>query len=100
LSDATTNPSLVLAAVSKPEYADIVQEAVDFAQRKLKSASVKEVTALAVDRAVRRVIIRPVNLSSNVSRCSSFRSVLTSPELYLDACQYRWILGLDMTLVL
>ncbi|KAJ7152590.1 hypothetical protein C8R43DRAFT_1067024 [Mycena crocata] len=50
LSDATTNPSLVLAAVSKPEYAHIVQEAVNFARSRLVSASVKEITALALDK--------------------------------------------------
>ncbi|KAJ6590664.1 hypothetical protein DFH09DRAFT_209464 [Mycena vulgaris] len=50
LSDATTNPSLVLAAVSKPEYAAIVREAVQFARGRLPAASVTEMTALAMDR--------------------------------------------------
>ncbi|KAJ7096681.1 transaldolase [Mycena belliarum] len=50
LSDATTNPSLVLAAVSKPEYASIVQEAVQFARQRLPSAAVNDVAALAMDR--------------------------------------------------
>ncbi|KAJ6571677.1 hypothetical protein B0H19DRAFT_1208970 [Mycena capillaripes] len=50
LSDATTNPSLVLAAVSKPDYAHIVQDAVDFARNRLPSGSVRELTALAMDR--------------------------------------------------
>ncbi|KAJ7770451.1 transaldolase [Mycena metata] len=50
LTDATTNPSLVLAAVSKPEYADIVRDAVNFARGRLPSASVREMSALAMDR--------------------------------------------------
>ncbi|KAJ7336247.1 hypothetical protein DFH08DRAFT_878204 [Mycena albidolilacea] len=78
LSDATTNPSLVLAAVSKPEYAHIVQEAVDFAQRKLKSTSVKEVTALAVDRAL-------VQVGVNISRIVPGRvSVSVDPRIGYD----------------
>ncbi|KAJ7637180.1 hypothetical protein FB45DRAFT_908480 [Roridomyces roridus] len=50
LSDATTNPSLVLAAVSKVEYSDIVKDAVDFAKERLPDAKVEDVTALAMDR--------------------------------------------------
>jgi hypothetical protein len=42
----------VLAAVSKREYADIIQDAVHFARFRLPSGSVKDVTALAMDRAV------------------------------------------------
>ncbi|KAJ6484378.1 hypothetical protein C8R47DRAFT_981012 [Mycena vitilis] len=55
LSDATTNPSLVLAAVSKPEYAHIVQDAVNYARARLPSGSVREVTVLAMDRALVQV---------------------------------------------
>jgi transaldolase len=57
LTDATTNPSLVLAAVSKPEYAQIVHDAVNFARSRLPSASVREITALAMDRVVRSTYI-------------------------------------------
>ncbi|KAF7300608.1 Transaldolase [Mycena chlorophos] len=34
LTDATTNPSLVFAAVSKPEYAHLVDDAVEYARRR------------------------------------------------------------------
>lgn len=30
--DATTNPSLILAAVNKPEYQDLIKEAMEYAK--------------------------------------------------------------------
>ncbi|KAJ6631057.1 hypothetical protein B0H10DRAFT_1773741 [Mycena sp. CBHHK59/15] len=58
LSDATTNPSLVLAAVYKQGYVDIVHDAVQFARLGLPSTSVKEITALAMDRLLVQVGVR------------------------------------------
>ncbi|KAF9031587.1 hypothetical protein BJ165DRAFT_1535352 [Panaeolus papilionaceus] len=48
--DATTNPSLVYAAVSKPEYSQLVDEAIQFAQTRLPSGSTEALTQLALDR--------------------------------------------------
>ncbi|CAK5272280.1 unnamed protein product [Mycena citricolor] len=55
LTDATTNPSLVLAAVSKPEYAAIVQDAVNYARGKMPAGSAEETTVLAMDRLLAQV---------------------------------------------
>lgn len=49
--DATTNPSLVLAAVKKPEYAHIVDKAVQYALS--RRDSIEAQTQLALDHLVR-----------------------------------------------
>jgi transaldolase len=46
--DCTTNPSLILKAAQKPEYADLVDEAIAFARR--KSATQEARVAMACDR--------------------------------------------------
>lgn len=46
--DATTNPSLILAASKKPEYAALIDQAVTYA--KSKGGSVDEQVELALDR--------------------------------------------------
>lgn len=46
--DATTNPSLILAASKKPEYAKLIDVAVDYA--KDKGSSKSEKAAIALDR--------------------------------------------------
>ncbi|KAG5359932.1 Transaldolase [Yarrowia sp. C11] len=46
--DATTNPSLILAASKKPEYAKLIDEAVSFA--KTKSSDPKEQVNIALDQ--------------------------------------------------
>ncbi|KAG5363267.1 Transaldolase [Yarrowia sp. B02] len=46
--DATTNPSLILAASKKPEYAKLIDEAVAFA--KTKSSDPKEQVDIALDQ--------------------------------------------------
>lgn len=48
-TDATTNPSLILAAATKPEYQPLVQDAVAYAQKHAKSP--KEQLSLAIDKA-------------------------------------------------
>ena len=48
-TDATTNPSLVFAAVSKPEYADLMDRAVQYAVSCHPSAPQDEKTELAMD---------------------------------------------------
>ena len=47
--DATTNPSLVLAAVSNPEYSFLLGDAVHYARSRLPYSSVEEQTQLALD---------------------------------------------------
>lgn len=46
--DATTNPSLILAASKKPEYAKLIDVAIDYA--KDKGSSKQEKAAIALDR--------------------------------------------------
>ncbi|KAJ7207174.1 hypothetical protein GGX14DRAFT_535387 [Mycena pura] len=78
LMDATTNPSMMFAAASKAEYAHIVQDAVDFALGRRPLASVKEVTALAMDRLLSQV-------TAQIARIVPGRvSVSTDPRLAYD----------------
>lgn len=48
-TDATTNPSLVLAAVSNKEYSFLLDDAVHYAHSRLPNSSVEEQTQLALD---------------------------------------------------
>src|SRR6185295_5886834 len=48
--DATTNPSLITAAAQMPEYADVVDAALRWAEGEAKSADEHKVVGLAVDR--------------------------------------------------
>lgn len=52
-TDATSNPSLVLAAVSQPEYAHHIDRAVAYATKQLRSSSLEEQAILALDHVVR-----------------------------------------------
>ena len=46
--DATTNPSLILAAAKKPEYAKLIDVAVEYGKK--HSGSIEEKTDAALDR--------------------------------------------------
>ena len=48
--DATTNPSLITAAAQMPEYTDVVDAALRWAEGEAKSADEHKVVGLAVDR--------------------------------------------------
>jgi transaldolase len=48
--DATTNPSLITAAAQMPEYRDIVDGALRWAERKAGVAESKRIVGLAIDR--------------------------------------------------
>lgn len=48
--DATTNPSLILAAAKKPEYAKLIDVAIAYAKDKAPSASASEKATIALDR--------------------------------------------------
>jgi transaldolase len=48
--DATTNPSLITAAAQMPEYREIVDEALHWAEKKAGGAESKRIVALAIDR--------------------------------------------------
>ncbi|MEA2625639.1 MAG: transaldolase [Candidatus Binatota bacterium] len=48
--DATTNPSLITAAAQMPEYADVVDGALKWAEGQARRASPKKVVPLALDR--------------------------------------------------
>lgn len=47
-TDATTNPSLILAAVQKPQYRNLIEEAVSYS--KAKAHSIEEQKALLMDK--------------------------------------------------
>lgn len=47
-TDATTNPSLILAAIKKPEYAHLIEESIAYAQSKALSS--KQELSLVLDR--------------------------------------------------
>jgi transaldolase len=73
--DATTNPSLVFAAATKPEYVDLVEQAVDFGkkegqgeQRKLAAA----MDMLAVQFGIEILKIVPRRVSTEVDARLSF----------------------------
>lgn len=63
-TDATTNPSLVLAAVKKPEYSQLVDLAVQYAVE--RRDAIEEQTALAMDRLVRSI---PITRASLLMAC-------------------------------
>ena len=48
--DATTNPSLITAAAQMPEYADVVEGAITWAEKQTTGATPKKVVAAALDR--------------------------------------------------
>jgi len=60
--DATTNPSLVYAAVCKPEYAQLVEEAVSYAQGRNPTATVDEKSDLALDHLLVQVGVRILSI--------------------------------------
>ena len=51
IQDATTNPSLLLAAANKPAYARLLQNAIDYAKE--KGGDLDTQAELATDRLVR-----------------------------------------------
>ncbi|KAF5376709.1 hypothetical protein D9615_007826 [Tricholomella constricta] len=60
--DATTNPSLVFAALQKPEYAHLVEDAVRYAMARSASRSVEAQTELACDYLLVQVGIQILNI--------------------------------------
>jgi len=48
--DATTNPSLILQAVKKPEYSKVVEVAIKYAKEEKPNGSIQEQTDAALDR--------------------------------------------------
>lgn len=51
--DATSNPSLVFAALQKPQYNHLIDDAIDFALKRLAYGTLDERTQLALDYVVR-----------------------------------------------
>ena len=73
--DATTNPSLILAASKKPEYAKLIDSAVDFAKK--KGGSLDQQVDDALDRLLvefgREILqITPGKVSTEVDARFSF----------------------------
>ncbi|KIJ32698.1 hypothetical protein M422DRAFT_233982 [Sphaerobolus stellatus SS14] len=67
-TDATSNPSLVYAAVNQPEYAYLLEEAVSEAQRQIPRGTIQEKTSLASDLILLQVGLGVLkNISGRVS---------------------------------
>jgi transaldolase len=80
--DATTNPSLITAAAQIPEYRDIVDEALHWAEKKAGGAESKRIVALAIDRlavefGLRILAIVPGRVSTEVDARLSFDTEAT-----------------------
>ncbi|HEY4121293.1 MAG TPA: transaldolase [Byssovorax sp.] len=75
--DATTNPSLITAAAQMPDYADVVDSALRWAEKEAASTDEQKVVALAVDRlavefGLRILAIVPRRVSTEVDARLSF----------------------------
>src|SRR5271169_851599 len=75
--DATTNPSLITAAAQMPEYADVVDAALRWAEAEAKSSDEQAIVRLAVDRlavefGMRILKIVPHRVSTEVDARLSF----------------------------
>ncbi|MFO0575983.1 MAG: transaldolase [Polyangia bacterium] len=80
--DATTNPSLVQAAAAMPEYAELVDSALDWAGKARAGGSAEEVAALALDQlavefGLRILKIIPGRVSTEVDARLSFDTAAT-----------------------
>lgn len=74
-TDATTNPSLILQAASKPQYASLIQEAVHFAKGKSRSKGEQEsllLQKLFVNFGVEILKLVPGRVSTEVDAHLSF----------------------------
>jgi transaldolase len=60
LQDATTNPSLILAAAGKEGYKHLIDSAIEYG--KSKGGDLEAQTSAAMDRLVRTVSYRAVNI--------------------------------------
>src|SRR5215470_7026711 len=75
--DATTNPSLITAAAQMPEYRDIVDEALRWAEKTAGGSESKRIVALAIDRlavefGLRILAIVPGRVSTEVDARLSY----------------------------
>ncbi|KAI8866140.1 transaldolase [Ramicandelaber brevisporus] len=76
-TDATTNPSLILQASQKPQYAHLIDSAVEYARKSLAATSIEEKTSLALDKliinfGVEILKIIPGRVSAEVDASLSF----------------------------
>src|SRR5262245_46760851 len=80
--DATTNPSLITAAAQMPEYRDVGDGAIDWAEKKAGSANADAVLRLAIDRmavefGLRILAIVPGRVSTEVDARLSYDTEAT-----------------------
>ncbi|MEO7093448.1 MAG: transaldolase family protein, partial [Polyangiales bacterium] len=93
--DATTNPSLITAAAQMPEYADVVDEALRWAQRAAgKTAKRDAVVGVAIDRlavefGVRILKIVPHRVSTEVDARLSYDTQATIAKGRALIAQYE-----------
>ncbi len=101
-TDATTNPSLILAAAQKPHYKDLIDEAVSYS--KAKSKSPKEQRSLMMDKlfvnfGVEILKIIPGRVSTEVNALLSF-DVKGSIEKAHSLIQLYQAAGIDRKRIL
>lgn len=92
--DATTNPSLVQAAAQMPEYADVVQGALSWAQQHLPGASREQQAAAALDQlavefGLRILDIIPGRVSTEVDARLSFDTAATIEKAHAIIAKYE-----------
>jgi len=102
--DATTNPSLILAAVKKPQYAKLMDVAVKYAKEKGSSKDKQEQIDLAVDRVLvefgKEILqIVPGRVSTEVDAALSFDTQRTIDKALHIIDLYK-SLGIDKDRVL
>ncbi len=92
--DATTNPSLVLAAAQMPEYADVVSAALSWAQKHHPSGNPAEVATmtldhLAVEFGLRILKLVPGRVSTEVDARLSYDTEATLEKARLIIGKYE-----------
>src|SRR6266851_5306777 len=86
--DATTNPSLIAAAAQMPEYADVVDDALRWAQKAAGVGDGAAIVRLAVDRlsvefGLRILQIVPQRVSTEVDARLSYDTAATIDKAHL-----------------
>jgi transaldolase len=93
-ADATTNPSLVLAAAQLPQYAEVVDAALGFAAKQRPGGSPAERAAIALDHlavefGLRILQIVPGRVSTEVDARLSFDTAATLDKARLLISKYE-----------
>jgi transaldolase len=90
--DATTNPSLITTAAQMPEYADVVDEALRWAEKEAKGGDAGAVVKLAVDRLAVEFGLRILKIVSG--RVSTEVDARLSFDTAATVAKGRYLIGL------